>query len=735
MTDYYPQHSTYDPRQQAFSGHSIPYTGDPANEDVIRRSATHGSHQSHHTHQSHTSVSASTRSWVYSNQMHPPPPPLESAPSVGHTPFHGPRPLPEPNSHHMRPFHDVPEEDEDEEDYMSHPGDAQMLGGLHFVYPTQGAGPARYMVAGPSSLQSAQSSPVSRQRVPRKNGFLGGGFFKGLKSIPRIFRGGRGKKQHFPLDMETNTDITGLTTGNTLPRYLSNPSIGPTNPQFAHRLSQAVANGSLPADTTPSAFQLRPPLVSPQQPVVTVTPPSDGAEEEQQAEYFEGPPPVSEPPQIIVTDSLGHNQPNPMERATVMVYNRDSEAPTVTGADPAFTRASVPHRSPSVPRVSYPAELPTRANTQAQMESFAPIPVAGPSTTPLRSFYRPTPQSFASSRQTPKGIFSPTSAYTVTTATSYYDPSFSSRLTPVEKFFKGLYHLPWISHGRVTVDYRPGDSPRAKGKLKSLKKPLSSWYQSVLSRSRRNSVDLMSSNTASTGRDSNILSSLGSPISRRSGRSAGYRHRSPRPKPHHRSRRRQTTSTSTGGLDAVTQRSASPIVPTMYPYALPSYPPYTYPYVPYPAVAPVATTPATPPPNSPRSPRGPRAARSHRRKGGASAVKYPHGGYTPFQPLVMPPQSSATVPPLPTMNGMPAGGVYFISPSPPQSQNGDGATRQLAGTGAAAAAPMQFSPVIMQFVPAAVRPDASFANMMVSPPATPQKPTAASQNSHHSRQA
>jgi len=51
---------------------------------------------------------------------------------------------------------------------------------------------------------------------------------------------------------------TGMTTGNTLPRYLSNPSIGPSNPQFAHRLSIAVANGGLPPDASPSAFQTRP---------------------------------------------------------------------------------------------------------------------------------------------------------------------------------------------------------------------------------------------------------------------------------------------------------------------------------------------------------------------------------------------------------------------------------------------------------------------------------------------
>jgi PAB1-binding protein PBP1 len=161
-------------------------------------------------------------------------------------------------------------------------------------------------------------------------------------------------------------------------------------------------------------------------------------------------------------------------------------------------------------------------------------------------------------------------------------------------------------------------------------------------------------------------------------------------------------------------------------------------------------TPATPPPLSPtatRSPHNPRVARSHRRKGNVSRVKYPQGGYAPFQPLVMPPQSSATVPPLPTMTGIPAGGVYFITPSPPQSQNGDGTAAGQAATGNATAGPVQFSPVMVQYVPATLRPDgvpamvsAAHGNlpvtnmMMVSPPATPQKPTG-SHSAHHSRQA
>jgi hypothetical protein len=746
MTDYYPQHSTYDyhHHQQVIptehSGHTISYTGDPTEENGVHPSATHGSHHSHS--QSHASVNASTRSWVYSNQMNPPPPPpVESVVSPGQTPFHGPRPLPGPHLHQyqllQRPvqYDDVVEEEEEEGDYMD-PNAPMLSGGVHFGYQREAGGvPARYAVAGPSSLTSAQSSPVPAPQVPRRNRSFVGGFFKGLKRIPRMFRGG-GEKKRLVRQGTFGTEGTGttLTTGNTLPRYLSNPSIGPTNPQFAHRLSQAVANGSLPPDVTSAAFQIRPPLVSPQQPVVTVTPPSDGGpEEEQQAEFFEGPPPSNEFAGAV--EGLEHHAVDPRERTTVMVY---AEAPTATQTRHISSAPISVHQSPRTgPRVSYPAELPTRASVQAQAESFyPPAPVAGPSTTPLASPPRhlrrqPVPPVIPAAQPAPKSTLSPppTSAYsTMTTSTSCYDPSISSDLGPIEKFFKSLYNLPWISQGRVTIDYRPSDSPRAKGKLKSLTRPMSSWYHSIMSRSRRNSIDLLSSRSGTTSMGtSNILSSLTSPISRRPARSPNrHQHRSSKPRRHRSRRHHRATSGSTAGdpSAAATQRSASPIVPTVYPYTVPPYPPYTYPYIPYhPAVAMPPTGMDSPhSPSSTRSPRGPRAARSHRRKGSSSSVKYPFGGYTPYQPLAVQPPPPA----LQSFTSMPqaAGGMYYFTPSPPQSQNGDPGTN---------AAPVQVSPVLVHYVPAAYRQldGGTATHMMVSPPTTPQKPIAGASNTSH----
>jgi hypothetical protein len=205
-------------------------------------------------------------------------------------------------------------------------------------------------------------------------------------------------------------------------------------------------------------------------------------------------------------------------------------------------------------------------------------------------------------------------------------------------------------------------------------------------------------------------------------RSASRRHPSMRSKRHPRSRRRQRTSTSTSGLEALTDRTESPIIPPVYPYALPPYAPYTYPYT---AAAPAATTATTPAPSpTSASGRGPRAARSHRHKG-ASEVKHPHA---PFQRPVIPPQLFATVPLL-SMPGVPMG--YFITPSRPHGQDGDGN----GAPGTAAAGPIQ--PGFVHYIPVALGPDgvpARFApahtsvpveNMRVSPPVEPQKTTAA----------
>jgi hypothetical protein len=44
-----------------------------------------------------------------------------------------------------------------------------------------------------------------------------------------------------------------------------------------------------------------------------------------------------------------------------------------------------------------------------------------------------------------------------------YDPSFSKTSSPLERFFKTLYHMPWIAYERITVDYLPGKVGRVHG--------------------------------------------------------------------------------------------------------------------------------------------------------------------------------------------------------------------------------------------------------------------------------
>ncbi|KAF8964549.1 hypothetical protein BDZ97DRAFT_1918980 [Flammula alnicola] len=662
------------------SSHDISYRGaDPAaDENAMHRSVTRGSHQSQ------ASVSASTRSWVMSNQANPPPPPQESESSAALTPLRLPRPLPEPQYQQTRvpvPYGLGMVQGEDDDDFMHiNSGEAQ----FPFDYQSEGLGRGRPAVAGPMSLPDIQQGPSGNRSFV-------GGFFKGLKRLPKMLKGGSGgekrrlvRKGTFGTD-GTSTTATGITRGNTLPRYLSNPSIGPSNPQFAHRLSMAVASGSLHPDATPAEFQLRSNPAGPQLPSITVTNPSGRMVEEERADFYDGP--TADHDQLA--DILEH-EPSLQERATVMVYGSDSQAPTII--QPI---SSPPVRRPSTPaaRVSYQAELPTRASAQAQTEPLAATAPPNP-LSPMRPI--PPPQPVLS----PKDTLSPstTSPYTISAVTSVYDPSFSSDLGPIEKFFKGFYHLPWIAHERVTVDYRPGDSKRAKHKVKGgLKKPMASWYRAIVTRSRRASrdLDLLSSGTVSTSARTslrNSLSPLASPTSRRSGRSPNHRHHSSRPKHHHRARR-HTTSTTTD-MQQVPQRSNSPLIPTPYPYTYPAYQ-YPYPYGGYTAM---------PIPQPAPPPRGPRSHRRHK------APKYPDG-YTTYQPMAMPPQPMPPGPP-----------IYFINPSPPQSQTGGdgGQMVQQSGPQGQPQGPVQMSPVIMHYVPGAFNPNPT----MVSPPLTPQRPTA-----------
>ncbi|KAF8951299.1 hypothetical protein BDZ97DRAFT_1932536 [Flammula alnicola] len=377
------------------SSHDISYRGaDPAaDENAMHRSVTRGSHQSQ------ASVSASTRSWVMSNQANPPPPPQESESSAALTPLRLPRPLPEPQYQQTRvpvPYGLGMVQGEDDDDFMHiNSGEAQF----------------------PFDYQNIQQGPSGNRSFV-------GGFFKGLKRLPKMLKGGSGgekrrlvRKGTFGTD-GTSTTATGITRGNTLPRYLSNPSIGPSNPQFAHRLSMAVASGSLHPDATPAEFQLRSNPAGPQLPSITVTNPSGRMVEEERADFYDGP--TADHDQLA--DILEH-EPSLQERATVMVYGSDSQAPTIMQ-----------------PISSHLAQ----AQTEPLAATAPPNPLS-----PMRPI--PPPQPVLS----PKDTLSPstTSPYTISAVTSVYDPSFSSDLGPIENSSKDftIFHGLPMNASRLTI--------------------------------------------------------------------------------------------------------------------------------------------------------------------------------------------------------------------------------------------------------------------------------------------
>ena len=654
----------------------------------MRRSMTRGSHNSH------ASASASTRSWVASNQMNPPPLPVERSSSIGLTPFHGPRPMPDSQSVRRTPVRNPPpaiEDDEEGDDLPVGPSSLAMQDGQQ---------PGVLSEDGDNNLSlTSMGNPRSK---PGGRSFIGG-FMSGLRRLPSVLRIGGGQKSKRRLARQrtfgtegSSSPATGITTGNTLPRYLSNPSIGPSNPQFAHRLSIAVANGALPPDASPSSFHIRPhphplqqngnssppPLLNhsferhpePSRPkfptIIRVTPPSanEAIIEEQISDLYDEPP--EHHPQFE-RESHTPSRPNTNvndTRATVMVYNNSNDSheshPTITP----------PAQPVHVPRVSYAYQPSPRTSNRIRDEP-PPLPTTGMSiASPPMS-----PPRGVSSVEGPKDFSSPpTSRYTMTTMASHYDPSFASHLTPVEKFFKGLYNLPWVARERVTVDYRPGDSNRAKIKVRGgVKKPMASWYRAVVSRSRRGSrdLDLLSNGTGSVSASTSLGNSL-TPTSRRSGRSSNNN----RYQTSHRHRKKRHRGTT---LTDPPQRNVSPLLPGVYPYPTLPYP-YTYPYGSYPHAPMHVPVSHTAPPR------------------GRHVPKYPYG-YAPYQPMPQP---------------QPSAPVYFIAPSPPPN-SGQG---NITGQQAMPQGPVEIPPVMMGYsIPGGFNQQNP---TLASPPITPRRTVA-----------
>ncbi|KAJ2916666.1 hypothetical protein MD484_g3729, partial [Candolleomyces efflorescens] len=560
------------------------------NYDPLSRSGTHNSHYSHASH-----ATTTTESWVQQTAQYPPPPPIEDeALEQSMSPARTPRPLPQPQ---LRPqtFHTVnvteppPVGEFDDEEYMDIGPDVSG----HYEFQQR-----RRMFAGPSRrVEPPPPEPFHHPPQPAKQGSFVGGFVRGLRKLPkkmmgygvsnekaRLFRRGT-----LGTEASGGTD-TGMTTGNTLPLYRSNPSSpapGPSNVQYVQDFRMAFPPNNHPipevtriASEEPVPQSLLPggALLRRNTPTFRITPPSDSTSHESHAQIFQSPQPHYV--EVVHPDVQAANN---AERTTVMVYGESVDA-SMPVAEPGLQRTSsrmprasvvpTPARAPSI-TIQAPLARPPSAPEPPQpvVEEVADLVQSPATEDPLPApDYRKMPHFPGSpSRRT----------FMTATGTSWYDPSFTPDLTPVERFFKTLYHLPWVSHGRVTIDYRPGAGFQGKDKAKALvKKPMASWYRRFSRSSKSAELDLLSNGTQEitprTSLGTSMVSSMASPRSLRTKRSMGTSDSRNHHSSGHRRRRRHRNRRRSMSTIEEPERGGSPIIPGVYPYPYPAYP-YTYP--------------------------------------------------------------------------------------------------------------------------------------------------------------
>ncbi|KAF6759909.1 hypothetical protein DFP72DRAFT_844032 [Ephemerocybe angulata] len=377
---------------------------------------------------------------------------------------------------------------------------------------------------------------------------------------------------------EASGTTASMTSGDTLPLYRSNPptpTAGPSGVHYVQDLQMAFApNNPIPEVVLshPAEEQAVPASLLPGgalrriTPSFRVTPPSESVSQESHAQIFQSP--QAQYAQVVHPDPTG-SPPN-AERTTVMALACPSQTQPLSETQLARPECLESRHAPLQSLLHF-----RRFDTQLRRK-------------PMWSSQRTTGR-VSFSRLAFEGL-------TCRTATSWYDPSYSTELTPMEGFFKTLYNLPWVSHGRVTIDYRPGAGLEGKNEYKAMiKKPMSSWYKRF-SRSSRNGnaeLDLLSSGTMSipdvtprTSLGTSLLSSIpASPRSNRTGRRSANGHES---RPHksghssghrrhrHRNHRHRRRSMSTIEEPSGDRRTESPMLPAVYPYAYPPYP-FTYP--------------------------------------------------------------------------------------------------------------------------------------------------------------
>ena len=577
--------------------------------DAIRRSFTRNSHYSN------KAVSATTRSWVYS-QQHPPSssPPLP-LPIPLPSPVHPLPPLPNQHVHHRYPAVlrtvNPSEHDEHQErmDYFSE--------NVHFAHQKPE----------PNKLRRPSNS-ANNPHVKKRTAI--GGFVKTIRRIPKVMFGyGAGKRTTlkrrgtFGADSEgTPTSVTGMTTrtGNTLPQYASNPPTPVVPPIPSHYTHQQMGLqlSTVPLSGSPPPEVVRLDDVRRRRPDFRIMPPSANIARSQTAHFYPG------TNNSHFTDNRPDSSssssaaaPNTAERTTVMLYHDPDPTPAPTsplplsrqissngppgrlsyvGSEQVVRPTSFHGGSQAPPPIEIPssiARIGTPASNLSYVSQVVTVPPVKRSSSQLRSHlsyqlqpqsqpHQPTiPQHQPSSTPPPISESSepmqspisanpqPTTDYLKmalspphslqhhTTALSHltsttnpsssrvtsfsYDPSFSATSGPIARFFKTVYYMPWISYGRITVDYLPGkvkhvhghtlgretSSRRASARTRADEKRMRetrerekrrkdkrsrvgrgdsdgnpiSWYNTALSHSRRTNntgLDLLTSDLASS---------------------------------------------------------------------------------------------------------------------------------------------------------------------------------------------------------------------------------------------
>lgn len=498
---------------------------------------------------------------------------------------------------------------------------------------------------------------------PKKKSFVGG-FFLGLRRLPkRVLRYGSKKdKRRFRGFEEPNLD-GGLPMGGyggegSEHGSLQGPTAGQSN---VNRMVQDEEASGMPGSMPLSPPVQHQPWLTPttaaneakntsgrrrRGPSFSLTPPPGetlGLEHMNSPgdqEYFNAPPESGDGEGGEVSNgAVDYPLPSAeRDRATVMRYQEESpRAPATqethgtmaTGGGRTGTPTSSSSR-PATVRQNTSASMSRMASnhTSGNMTSSERVPRAGtPAPAPAIDTAVSPPQNGQSpetahpppANDYMKMSMSPRTQQTHGTEVTEYttfrtsrsftnDPSFSSELNPVFRFFHSFYHLPWISQ-RSTVDYSPlaGFGGKSGGRG-IMKKPGQSWYRKKgdtnVGGITSNSLDLLAA-ASGEGDTGSVLSPLGGwrrRVTRRNtadhgrhrhhhghrrhqssrhghghGRGHGHEHNNNnghRQGSGRRRYRRRSTSTITFE-EYHHQRNPSPMIPSTYPFPFVS-PPFPY---------------------------------------------------------------------------------------------------------------------------------------------------------------